>query len=179
MEQKTTNGERVKQQKTTSGERVKQQKTTNGERGKQQKKQETQAVSEKSSPSGQLERAMKTLEDYVTDLSLAAGKTTDYAKDLWGRMRISEGVLRELAYFHDYGEFYGKYQVAGYTLTDILVWQVDHFKAYMDRHEEMNRYRTERLLLESLDVLLKMEVDPVPYVEKMQGETGTDYADKY
>ena len=126
-----------------------------------------------------LEKALQTLENFLSELCKKAGKNSEYAKDLWERTKTSNGVLRELAYYHDYGEIYGKYQVAGYSLTDVLVWQVDHFKAYMDRHEEMNRYRTERLFLDSLDVLLKMEVDPKPYVEKMKGETGTDYADKF
>ena len=126
-----------------------------------------------------LNKAMETLRSYVLELSEKAGKPEGYGEELWNRIKQSNGVLRELAYYHDYGEFYGKYEVAGYTLTDVLVWQVDHFKAYMDRHEEMNRYRTERLFLESLDVLLKMEKDPAPYVEKMKGETGTDFADKF
>ena len=111
-----------------------------------------------------LNKAMETLRSYVLELSEKAGKPEGYGEDLWNRIKQSNGVLRELAYYHDYGEFYGKYEVAGYTLTDVLVWQVDHFKAYMDRHEEMNRYRTERLFLESLDVLLKMEKYPEPYV---------------
>ena len=126
-----------------------------------------------------LNKAMETLRSYVLELSEKAGKPEGYGEELWNRIKQSNGVLRELAYYHDYGEFDGKYEVAGYTLTDVLVWQVDHFKAYMDRHEEMNRYRTERLFLESLDVLLKMEKDPAPYVEKMKGETGTDFADKF
>ena len=126
-----------------------------------------------------LERALETLRNYVLELGMKAGKSEDWAGELWERIKGSNGVLRELAYYHDYGEFLGEYKVAGFGLTDVLVWQVDHFKAYMDRHEEMNRYRTERLFLESLDVLLKMEQDPKPFVEKMKGETGTDFADKY
>ena len=126
-----------------------------------------------------LEKALQTLEDFLSELCKKAGKDPEFAKDLWERTKASNGVLRELAYYHDYGAFYGGYKVAGYTLPDILVWQVDHFKAYMDRHEEMNRYRTERLFVESLDVMLKMEKDPTSFVEKMKGETGTDFADKY
>ncbi|MCR4599069.1 MAG: hypothetical protein K5678_08560 [Acetatifactor sp.] len=127
----------------------------------------------------QLQKAMETLHHFIMDLCEKAGKEPAYGEDLWDRVQKSNGCLRELAYFHDYGSIYGQYKVAGYSLTDVLVWQVDHFKAYMDRHEEMNRYRTERLFLESLDVLLKMEVDPAPFAEKMQGETGTDYLGKY
>lgn len=126
----------------------------------------------------ELENALKTLQQFIADLCQKAGKSREYGEELWMRIQKSSGVLQELAYFHDYRKFYGKYTVAGYSLPDILVWQVDHFKAYLDR-EEMNRYRTERLLLESLYVMLKMEQDPAAYVAKMQGETGTDYVEKY
>ncbi|MCR5755145.1 MAG: hypothetical protein K6G30_10085, partial [Acetatifactor sp.] len=100
-------------------------------------------------------------------------------EQIWQRVASSDGVIREVAYYHDYGKFLCEYQVAGYTLADILVWQVDHFKAYMDRHDEMNRYRQERLFLTAVDVMCKMEKNPQPYVEKMRGETGTDFVDKF
>ena len=128
---------------------------------------------------GQQEKAMRTLEHYVYELASRAGETDDYASDLWKRIQNSLGVLKELAYYHDYGKFWGEYKVAGYSLTDILVWQVDHFKAYLDRHEEVNRWHPERLLLHSLDIMTKMEEDPEPFIQKMQGETGTDYIGKF
>lgn len=121
-----------------------------------------------------LEKAMKALHDFVFALSEQAEKDADYAETLWTRISKSEGVLKELAYYYDTGNFWCGHQVAGYTLADILIWQVDHFKAYMDRHVEMNRYRKERLFLESLDVMLQMEKDPAPFVTKMREETGTD-----
>lgn len=126
-----------------------------------------------------LAAAMRTLENYVKKLALQAGRTQEDGAELWARIRESGGVLQELAYYHDYGKFLCKYQVAGYTLADILVWQVDHFKAYMDRPQDMNRYRQERLLLDSLDVMLQMEKDPKVFREKMRSETGTDYVGKY
>ena len=126
-----------------------------------------------------LEKAMLTLEQYVQELAAKSGESVEYADELGGRIKASNGVLRELAYYHDYGKFLGEYRVAGYSLMDIVVWQVDHFKAYLDRHEEVNRWKPERLILHSLDVLLQMEKDPVPFIEKMCGETGTDFEGKY
>lgn len=127
----------------------------------------------------QLAQAMETLHRYIRMLTERAGENEEYAEELWKRISCSNGLLRELAYFHDFGEFLSEYRVAGYTLTDILVWQVDHFKAYLDRPEEMNRYRQERLLLTSFDVMSKMEENPQPYINKMQGETGTDFVGKF
>ena len=122
----------------------------------------------------QIRQAYDTLHGFVLALGEAAGETKEYTEELWRRIQASPEVLRELAYYHDYRSFLGEYKVAGYSLVDILVWQVDHFKAYMDRREEVNRFRQERLLLKSLDVLLQMEKSPDRFVEKMRSETGID-----
>ncbi len=127
----------------------------------------------------QLEEALQVLRRYIYALAEQAGETQGYASQLWSRLEKSGGVLQELAYYHDYGKFLCKYQVSGYTLADILVWQVDHFKAYMDRPLDMNRYHREKLLLSAFDIMLKMEEDPVPYVSKMSSETGTDFVGKF
>ena len=122
----------------------------------------------------QLELALKTLHDFVISLSVEAECGEEYGEKLWTGIRQSGGLLQELAYYHDYGKFLGQYKVAGYTLTDVLVWQVDHFKFYIDRPMEMNRYRQKRLLLESFETMLSMEKDPKPFAEKMAMETGQD-----
>lgn len=122
----------------------------------------------------QLEKALATLHDFVCNLAAQAGETAEYGEQLWQGIRQSGGLLQELAYYHDYGDFLCKYQVAGYTLADVLVWQVDHFKLYMDRPEEMNRYKQQRLLVSAFDTMLKMEKDPRAFVEKMRYETGQD-----
>ncbi len=120
-------------------------------------------------------RAFDALHNFVNNLSAKAGKDETYAEDLWKRILGSEGVLKELAYYHDTGNFWDGYEIEGFHLTDILVWQVDHFKAYMDRREEMNRYKTEKLFIESLDIMLRMEMDPEPFIKKMREESGTDF----
>ena len=122
----------------------------------------------------QLERALAVLKEFVGTLAAQAGESEAYGERLWEGIRQSGGLLQELAYYHDKGQFLCKYEVAGYTLADILVWQVDHFKLYMDRPEDMNRYRQPRLLLASFDTMLQMEKNPESYAEKMRCETGQD-----
>lgn len=122
----------------------------------------------------QLEKALAVLRNFVSRLAEQAGESQEYAEKLWQGIRQSQGLLQELAYYHDYGEFLCRYEVAGYTLADVLVWQVDHFKLYMDRPEEMNRYRQPRLLLASFETMVQMEEAPEAYVEKMRCETGQD-----
>lgn len=122
----------------------------------------------------QLEKALAVLRDFVYGLAEQAGESGEYAETLWQGIRQSQGLLQELAYYHDYREFLCRYEVAGYTLADVLVWQVDHFKLYMDRPEDMNRYRQPRLLLASFETMLQMEKEPDVIVEKMRCETGQD-----
>lgn len=94
-----------------------------------------------------LELALQTLKKYVKRLAEAAGRTEEDAEELWDKIRNSGGVLKELAFYHDNGAFWDGYSVAGYHLTDILVWQVDHFKAYLDRRGEVKRWHPEELFL--------------------------------
>ena len=121
-----------------------------------------------------LEQALAALRQFLLNLAEQAGESQEYGEKLWQGIKASEGLLQEFSYYHDYGRFLCKYNVAGYTLADVLVWQVDHFKLYMDRPNEMNRYRQQRLLLAAFETMVGMEKDPAPYVEKMRGETGTD-----
>lgn len=138
-----------------------------------------QALSGNSLEQEQLKYAMQELQNWLIYLVQQAGESKEYADNLWEQMKLSSGVLQEFAYYHDYRKFFCKYQVAGYTIADILVWQVDHFKAYMDRPNEMNRYRQERLLLKAFEIILQMEKEPEFYIKKMREETGTDFEGKY
>lgn len=122
----------------------------------------------------QLENALNELHRFVLELAERAGESAEYGEQLWQGIRQSSGLLQELAYYHDYRSFLSKYQVAGYTLSDALIWQVDHFKLYMDRPQDMNRYRQEKLLLSAFETLLQMEKDPATLTEKMRRETGQD-----
>lgn len=121
-----------------------------------------------------LEAAMNELHRYVMDLAQKAGESAEYGEWLWQGIRQSGGLLQELAYYHDYGSFLSQYKVSGYTLADALVWQVDHFKLYMDRPQDMNRYHQEKLLVSAFGTMLRMEQDPKALADKMQGETGQD-----
>lgn len=133
-------------------------------------------LTQKKSEQAKLEQALATLQGFVVTLSEQAGKGSEYGMQLWQEIRQSAGLLQELAYYHDYGEFLCRYKVAGYTLADVLVWQVDHFKLYMDRPDEMNRYRSQRLVLAAFETLLQMEKDPQFFSDKMKYESGQDAA---
>lgn len=121
----------------------------------------------------------KQLEEWVNTLACSTGKSPQEANQFWDRLKRDPELMEELIYYSKNRDFLCKHKVAGYTVADILVWQVDHFKAYLDRREEINRYRQDKLLYNSFDILLQMRKNPEPYLKKLQAETGTDYESKY
>ena len=68
-----------------------------------------------------LELALQTLRSFLLGLAAQAGEGEEYGERLWQGIRQSAGLLQELAYYHDRGEFLCRYEVAGYTLADVLV----------------------------------------------------------
>ncbi len=108
-----------------------------------------------------------------------AGENETFLEQFWEALTQSEGVYREFVYYLEHQNFLCDCQIEGYSLVDIMVWQMDHFKAQMDRGKDDMKNNGDKMLLMAFDTMLRMEKDPMPYVARMQGETGTDYPGKY
>lgn len=108
-----------------------------------------------------------------------AGKDEAFLEHFFEMLTASEGVAREFLYYLKHQNFLCEYQVEGYSLIDIMVWQMDHFKAQLDRDRTQMKSNGDRMLLEAFHTMLLMEQEPQYYVNLMQSETGTDYPGKY
>ncbi len=116
-------------------------------------------------------------------LCSCAGEDTDFLRRFWTALLQSEGVYREFVYYLEHETFLCDYKVAGYSVVDIMVWQIDHFKANLDLSHSGTAYagghNGDRMLLSAFNTMLKMEREPERYAASMRSETGTDYPDKY
>lgn len=108
-----------------------------------------------------------------------AGEGEDFLREFWRRLGQSEGVMEEFTYYLEHQNFLCAYKVAGYSVVDLMVWQMDHFKAQMDRGKDDMKHNGDKMLLMAFDTMLKMEQNPEYYVNLLQTETGTDYPGKY
>lgn len=117
--------------------------------------------------------------EWAKALSLRAGEDEAFLERFFSMLTASEGVFREFMYYLENRDFLCEYKVQGYGLIDIMVWQMDHFKAQLDRDRSDMKENGDRMLLMAFDTMLLMEQNPEYYVNLMQSETGTDYADKY
>lgn len=116
-------------------------------------------------------------------LCSCAGEGEEFLNEFWKMLMGSEEIYREFVYYLEYQTFLCEYKVAGYSIVDIMVWQIDHFKANLDQSKGGTLYagsqNGDRMLLMAFDTMLRMEQEPEKYVASMQGDTGTDYPDKY
>ncbi|MBR1816110.1 MAG: hypothetical protein IJ763_05355 [Lachnospiraceae bacterium] len=124
--------------------------------------------------SKELKEALERLSKWAYDLSRCAGKSTEEAEAFWERLKNDNAVLREFAYYYDYRDFLCELKIGRYTIADILVWQMDHFRAHMDRSDSANRYDKDRLLFSTFDTLLDMRDNPDKIIKEYEEETGID-----
>lgn len=112
-------------------------------------------------------------------LCFYAGKDETFLEEFWQALTQSEGVWDEYIYYMEHQDFKCTYQVKGYSLIDIMIWQMDHFKAQLDRGMDDMKNNGDKMLLMAFDTMLRMEKNPDYYIDLMQNETGTDYPGKY
>ena len=103
----------------------------------------------------------------------------DFLSSFWQALIASNDIYEEFLYYVEHQDFLGHANVHGYTVIDILVWQIDHFKSHMDRGEYDYQSNPSFMVLMAFDTLLKMQKNPASYLLALQTETGTDYAEKY
>lgn len=116
---------------------------------------------------------------WAESLCYYAGEDVAFFEQFWNALLDSKGVYDEFVYYLANQTFLCQHKVEGYTVVDIMVWQMDHFKAQMDRGHYDMKQNGDKMLLMAFDTMLKMEKQPEKYVQLMQSETGTDYPGKY
>ena len=121
------------------------------------------------------------LTDYTTELATYADKDNpaEYAKELVNKLLAHQKILNEYVYYLATGNLKCDYSVEGYTIADIVIWQMDHFKALLDNKLAQNKDNSYRMVLEAFDTMMSLEDNPQKYISVMQSTTGTDFVEKF
>lgn len=120
---------------------------------------------------------MAKLSEIITEMTTAAGLDSVFAEDFMNKLANDNDMCEEFVYYIKTGQFLCKNAVRGYSIIDILVWQVDHFKAGMDQGRYGMRYNECQMILKAFDTMFKMKADPDKYVRMITEETGQDRDD--
>ena len=103
-----------------------------------------------------------------------AGADEGFLQDFWARLTADEEIYEEFVYYLAHQDFLCKVKIEGYGLVDLMIFQIDHFRAAMDRDVADMRLNKDKMLLMAFNSLLQMRKDPAPFVRMLQNETGTD-----
>lgn len=117
--------------------------------------------------------------EFAAELCRAADKDKAFLDRFWPELCGEEDLLEEFCYYAENRKFACKASESGYTVVDVMVWQIDHFKAQLDRGNTGMRDNGSMMILMAFDTFLKMRKEPGRYIRMIQQETGTDYPDKY
>ena len=112
--------------------------------------------------------------EWAEALCRYAGADEAFLQDFWERLQADKEIYEEFVYYLEHQDFLGKIKIEGYGLVDLLIFQIDHFRAVMDRDVADMRHNKDKMLLMAFNSLLQMRKDPALFVRAMQGETGTD-----
>ena len=112
--------------------------------------------------------------EWARALCGCAGADEAFFADFWKRLTADEEIYEEFAYYLAHQDFLCKVKIEGYGLVDLMIFQIDHFRAVMDRDVADMRHNKDKMLLLAFNSLLEMRKNPVPFVKMMQNETGTD-----
>jgi len=118
---------------------------------------------------------------YTTELARRARESSPerYAEKLVNNIVGREQVLKEYLTYLNTGKFLCDYSVSGYTIADIIIWQMDHFKALLDNQESQNKGNEYKMVLGGFQTMMDIEDRPEKYLSLMKETTGTDYLGKY
>jgi len=115
---------------------------------------------------------------WCMSLCECSGYDSKYAENFWNRLTLSQGVYSEFVYYMLHQDFACEYKVLDATIVDIMIWQIDHFKASLDM-DRQQRKNPDLMLLTAFITMLDMEDDPTGLGAALKSDTGTDYPGKF
>lgn len=119
------------------------------------------------------------IKNVIVEMTQVAQLDEAFAEEFFKNIIDDEPVLNEFITYLKTGKFIGNEKVSGYSVVDILVFQMDHFKAFLDRDTAGTQYNECQMILKAFDTFMKMKKDPEKYVRLMSEESGSDYDGKF
>lgn len=116
--------------------------------------------------------------EFAGALCKYSNKDEAYLKEFVKRLEDSPALYKEFMYYLDHQDFLCEMNIQGITIPDILVWQVDKFKAGIDEGRFELKYNADAMLLAAFNTMYDVERNPAPYLENFRTVTGSDYEGK-
>lgn len=121
---------------------------------------------------------MDRLYAYAVDLCRQACEEDGVLEVFWNAVSSHPEVLKEFDYYSKNNNFLCELVVKGITIADILVWQIDRFKAALDEGKFALKYNGPHMVIAAFYTMTDVCDNPDKYYIRFQSETGCDYPGK-
>lgn len=118
------------------------------------------------------------LYEYARSLCEQADEEDGVLEEFWNRVSVYPEILKEFEYYRTHNDFLCELTVSGITVADILVWQIDRFKAAIDEGKFALKYNGPHMVLGAFYTMTDVIEHPEKYANRFRSETGTDYEGK-
>ena len=102
-----------------------------------------------------------------------------FFNSFWEALLEEDEIYKEYVHYLIYQDFACRVRVEGVTVADVLIWQIDHFKAQLDVDTTLTKKRSGSMVLLAFDTFLKLKRRPEEYLPRLREDTGTDYPGKF
>lgn len=116
--------------------------------------------------------------DYAQALCEEACEEEGVFEEFIRRLEEFPQVKREFFYYCENKDFLDKVSVSGITVSDVLIWQIDRFKAAIDEGKFALKYNGAHMVLGAFYTMCDVIENPGKYLIRFNSETGSDYPGK-
>ncbi len=120
----------------------------------------------------------KQLYEYASSLCEQANEEDGVLDTFWERISQYPELMKEFDYYREHNDFLCEVKVCGITVADILVWQIDRFKAALDEGKFALKYNGPHMVLGAFYTMVDVIENPEKYANRFRSETGSDYEGK-
>ncbi|MCR5474354.1 MAG: hypothetical protein K6F28_04030 [Lachnospiraceae bacterium] len=108
------------------------------------------------------------------DLCDNCGYDREWSDRLWGDIITDESIYEELAYYVLHHTFKDSFDVCGYSLSDLYVFQMDKYNLIREIGKNPPECNKQRMVLNAFRMMVDMKADPDTYVKRIQEGRGED-----
>lgn len=119
------------------------------------------------------------IKDVIVEMTQVACLPESFAEDFFNELMKDEVLVKEFVTYVSTQKFLSEEKICDYSVVDIMVWQMDHFRAFMDRGLDSMKHNECEMILKAFDTFMKMKKDPDKYVRLLTEETGSDFEGKF
>ena len=105
---------------------------------------------------------------------IASSMEEGFFEQLWDAFLKNDDVYKEYVMYLVKKDFPCEVKICGYTIVDILIWQMDGFKTKLDMDTSKTKRNQTSMVLLAFDTFMKMRENPERYLTHLAEDSGIE-----